>query len=104
MQELLQQLWQGLPVRFALRDAGMNVAVEKAALGRLVASEVGMDSEVKNLQQVTAPTKKVGKYCKLPEIRSVTWVILYSYHISSLEFYTEYKSFEFRRWLYDLLL
>eukprot|EP00434_Breviolum_minutum_P014557 symbB.v1.2.012836.t1/scaffold887.1/size155094/3 len=38
-EELLQQLWQGLPVRFALRDAGMNVAVEKAALGRLEASE-----------------------------------------------------------------
>ena len=73
LQELLQKLWQGLPVRFALRDAGMNVAVEKAALGRLEASEVrGMESEVKNLQQVTAPTKKVGKYCKLPEIRSVT--------------------------------
>lgn len=58
LQELLQQLWQGLPVRFALRDAGMNVAVEKAALGRLEASEVGMDSEVKNLQQVTAPNKR----------------------------------------------
>ena len=73
LQELLQQLWQGLPVRFALRDAGMNVAVEKAALGRLEASEVrGMDLELKNLQQVTAPTKKGSKYCKLLEIRSVT--------------------------------
>ena len=50
LQELLQQLWQGLPVRFALRDAGMNVAVEKAALGRLEASEVrGMESESEEL-------------------------------------------------------
>lgn len=34
-------MWQGLPVRFALagRDDEMKIAVEKAALGRLEASE-----------------------------------------------------------------
>ncbi|CAL1150101.1 unnamed protein product [Cladocopium goreaui] len=40
-EELLQHVWQGLPVRFALagRDDEMKIAVEKAALGRLEASE-----------------------------------------------------------------
>ena len=57
LQELLQRLWQGLPVRFALRDAGMNVAVEKAALGRLEASEVRGGFGSAELAQVTSPTK-----------------------------------------------
>ena len=41
LEELLQHVWQGLPVRFALagRDDEMKIAVEKAALGRLEASE-----------------------------------------------------------------
>jgi len=41
VEELLQHVWQGLPVRFALagRDDEMKIAVEKAALGRLEASE-----------------------------------------------------------------
>lgn len=36
-EELLQKVWEGLPVRFALDTTGdeMKVAVEKAALGRL---------------------------------------------------------------------
>lgn len=34
-EELLQKVWEGLPVRFALAGDEMKVAVEKAALGRL---------------------------------------------------------------------